>query len=54
MFELRERMYKYVVERKPRFDTPLCINVNSATYAEFQSSSVAQPSELPPQPNAWD
>jgi hypothetical protein len=54
MFELRERMYKFVTERKPMFDIPLCINTHSATYNDFQNSSVAQPSELPPQPNAWD
>uniref|UniRef100_A0A0M3ID56 Serine/threonine kinase NLK n=1 Tax=Ascaris lumbricoides TaxID=6252 RepID=A0A0M3ID56_ASCLU len=54
MFDLRDRMYKYVTERTPLFGVPLCINPNSAAYKNFASSSVAQPSELPPSPNAWD
>jgi nemo like kinase len=54
MFELRDRLFKYVTERMPKYGIPLCINTNSATYGEFASSSVAQPSELPPSPNAWD
>ncbi|KAI6177534.1 Mitogen-activated protein kinase [Aphelenchoides bicaudatus] len=54
MFELRERMYNYIIERKPLYDTPLCININSATFSEFQQSSVAQPSELPPPQQTWD
>ncbi|VDN54906.1 unnamed protein product [Dracunculus medinensis] len=54
MFDLRDRMYNYVIERTPMFGVPLCINPNSAAYKSFASSSVAQPSELPPSPNAWD
>ncbi|KAI6215543.1 hypothetical protein M3Y94_00397300 [Aphelenchoides besseyi] len=54
IYELREQIFKYVTERKPMYDIPLCINTNSATYHDFQTSSVAQASELPPQPNAWD
>uniref|UniRef100_A0A0N5AFT0 Serine/threonine kinase NLK n=1 Tax=Syphacia muris TaxID=451379 RepID=A0A0N5AFT0_9BILA len=54
MFDLRDRMYKYVTERTPLYGVPLCINPNSAAYKSFASSSVAQPSELPPSPNAWD
>jgi nemo like kinase len=54
MFELRDRMYKFVTERQPLYGIPLCINPNSAAYKNFASSSVAQPSELPPSPNAWD
>ncbi|VDD94391.1 unnamed protein product [Enterobius vermicularis] len=54
MFDLRDRMYKYVTERTPLYGVPLCINPNSAAYKSFASSSVAQPSELPPSPNAWE
>jgi len=54
MFDLRERMFKYVTERTPMYGIALCINTSSATYGEFANSSVAQPSELPPSPNAWD
>ncbi|KAI6188683.1 Nemo-like kinase [Aphelenchoides besseyi] len=54
IYELREQIFKYVTERKPMYDIPLCINTNSATYHDFQNSSVAQASELPPHPNAWD
>lgn len=54
MFELRDRLFKYVTERVPLYGIPLCINTNSVTYGEFANSCVAQPSELPPSPNAWD
>uniref|UniRef100_A0AC35TZ44 Mitogen-activated protein kinase n=1 Tax=Rhabditophanes sp. KR3021 TaxID=114890 RepID=A0AC35TZ44_9BILA len=54
MFDLRERLYKYITERNPLYGVPLCINTNSASYRDFVNSSVAQPSELPPSPNAWD
>lgn len=54
MFDLRERLYKYMTERTPLFGIPLCINTNSASYRDFVNSSVAQASELPPSPNAWD
>uniref|UniRef100_A0A7E4V9Y4 Mitogen-activated protein kinase n=1 Tax=Panagrellus redivivus TaxID=6233 RepID=A0A7E4V9Y4_PANRE len=54
MFDLRDRLYKYVTDRRPMDGIPLCINNNSASYAEFVNSSVAQPSELPPSPNAWE
>jgi nemo like kinase len=54
MFDLRDRMYKFVTERQPLYGVPLCINPHSAAYKSFASSSVAQPSELPPSPNAWD
>jgi hypothetical protein len=35
MFELRDRLFKYVTEREPMYGIPLCINTNSATYGEF-------------------
>lgn len=35
MFELRDRLFKYVTERVPMYGIPLCINTNSATYGEF-------------------
>ncbi|VIO92140.1 MGC81364 protein, putative [Brugia malayi] len=54
MFDLRDRMYRFVTERSPPFGVALTINPNSASYKTFTSSSVAQPSEFPPSPNAWD
>ncbi|PIO69341.1 kinase domain protein [Teladorsagia circumcincta] len=35
MFDLRDRMYKFVTERTPLFGTPLCINPSSAAYKNF-------------------
>ncbi|VDK58050.1 unnamed protein product [Anisakis simplex] len=35
MFDLRDRMYKYVTERTPLYGVPLCINPNSAAYKNF-------------------
>ncbi|CAI2349728.1 unnamed protein product [Caenorhabditis sp. 36 PRJEB53466] len=54
MFELRDKMYRFVMDRNPLYDVPLCINPQSAAYKNFASSSVAQASELPPSPQAWD
>ncbi|CAD6190302.1 unnamed protein product [Caenorhabditis auriculariae] len=53
MFELRDRMFKFVTERPPLYGIPLTINPQSAAYKNFASSSVAQASELPPSPTAW-
>ncbi|PAV74256.1 hypothetical protein WR25_01982 [Diploscapter pachys] len=54
MFELRDRMYKFVTERPPLYGVSLCINPGSAAYKNFATSTVAQASELPPSPNAWN
>ncbi|CDW55895.1 CMGC:MAPK:NMO protein kinase [Trichuris trichiura] len=54
MFDLRDRIYKFIVERTPPYHIPLCINPDSAAFKSFITSSVAQPSELPPSPHAWD
>jgi len=32
---------------------PLCINLNSPTFKQFQKSTVAQSNELPPSPEKW-
>lgn len=53
MFELREKMYQFVMDRPPLYGVALCINPQSAAYKNFASSSVAQASELPPSPQAW-
>lgn len=53
MFDLRDKMYNFVMERQPLYGIPLCINPHSAAYKNFASSTVAQPSELPPSPQAW-
>ncbi|CAJ0940990.1 unnamed protein product, partial [Mesorhabditis belari] len=54
MFELRDKMYKFVTNRNPLNGIPLCINPNSAAYKNFANSSVAQASELPPTPTQWE
>ncbi|ULU00063.1 hypothetical protein L3Y34_000952 [Caenorhabditis briggsae] len=53
MFELREKMYQFVMDRPALYGVALCINPQSAAYKNFASSSVAQASELPPSPQAW-
>lgn len=35
MFELRDRLYKFVTERAPLYGVPLCINPHSAAYKSF-------------------
>jgi nemo like kinase len=49
-----ERMHKYVLERLNNGRVPLCINPQSAAFKSFTSSTVAQPSELPPSPHHWE
>lgn len=53
MFELREKMYQFVMDRPALYGVALCINPQSAAYKNFASSSVAQASELAPSPQAW-
>ncbi|KAK0414851.1 hypothetical protein QR680_011640 [Steinernema hermaphroditum] len=54
MFELRDRIYRFITERTPLYGVPLCLNPHSAEYGEFSKSTVAQPSEIPPSPHAWE
>lgn len=35
MFELRDKMYNFVMERNPLYGIPLCINPHSAAYKNF-------------------
>jgi hypothetical protein len=35
MFDLRDKMYKFVTERTPLYSIPLCINPHSAAYKNF-------------------
>ena len=35
MFDLRDKMYKFVTERTPLYGIPLCINPHSAAYKNF-------------------
>ncbi|KAF8359370.1 lit-1 [Pristionchus pacificus] len=58
MFDLRDKLYNFVVDRHRNLQSeqnyvPVVINPHSAAYKNFTSSSVAQPSELPPSPNQW-
>ncbi|CAG0922474.1 unnamed protein product [Notodromas monacha] len=51
---VKERMHKYVLDRLNNGRVPLCINPQSAAFKSFASSTVAQPSELPPSPHHWE
>ena len=35
MFDLRDKMYNFVMERQPLYGIPLCINPHSAAYKNF-------------------
>lgn len=35
MYELRDRMYKFVTDRQPSYGVPLCINPHSGAYKNF-------------------
>ena len=35
MFDLRDKLYKFVMERPPLYGIPLCINPHSAAYKSF-------------------
>lgn len=54
VYDVRDKMCKFIGERQPSFGVPLCINPHATAYKSFTSSNVAQPSELPPSPHAWD
>lgn len=49
----KEKLTRLVVENI-NHTMPLTINQHSVTYKRFNSSTVAQPSELPPSPHNWD
>lgn len=51
---VKEKLHKFILEQQQGNSVPLCLNPNSISYKSFASSQVAQPSELPPSPHAWD
>nr|CAH65680.1 nemo-like protein [Nilaparvata lugens] len=52
--QVKEEMYKFIVEQLNTRRVPLCINPQSAAFKSFASSTVAHPSELPPSPHQWE
>lgn len=52
--KIKESMHKFITDQLKTNRVPLCINPQSAAFKSFASSSVAQPSELPPSPHNWD
>src|SRR5689334_2728555 len=46
MFELRDRIYKFVTERPPLYGVPLCINPHSAAFKSFSRLVFCYPDEL--------
>ncbi|XP_061162468.1 serine/threonine-protein kinase NLK-like isoform X1 [Saccostrea cucullata] len=50
----RDKLHKYILEQQQKNKVPLCLNPNSMSFKNFASSQVAQPSELPPSPHAWE
>ncbi|XP_015927424.1 serine/threonine-protein kinase NLK [Parasteatoda tepidariorum] len=53
--QVKDRLYRFITDHCQRATrVPLCINPQSAAFTSFSSSTVAQPSELPPSPHQWD
>uniref|UniRef100_UPI00358E7353 serine/threonine-protein kinase NLK isoform X2 n=1 Tax=Myxine glutinosa TaxID=7769 RepID=UPI00358E7353 len=49
-----ELIYSFILEQQKSSRIPLCINPQSAAFKSFISSTVAQPSEMPPSPLVWE
>lgn len=53
--QVKEKLHGFIADHCQRARrVPLCINPQSAAFTSFASSTVAQPSELPPSPHQWD
>lgn len=52
--KVKEKLYKFILERQQQNRVPLCINPGSIAFKSFASSQCAQPSELPPSPHVWE
>ncbi|CAF91863.1 unnamed protein product [Tetraodon nigroviridis] len=51
---LPEIIHQFILEQQKGSRVPLCINPQSAAFKSFISSTVAQPSEMPPSPLVWE
>ncbi|MGH0170685.1 UNVERIFIED_CONTAM: hypothetical protein FKN15_069897 [Acipenser sinensis] len=52
--QVKEIIHQFVLEQQKGNRVPLCINPQSAAFKSFISSTVAQPSEMPPSPLVWE
>ncbi|KAI1231706.1 hypothetical protein IHE44_0007338 [Lamprotornis superbus] len=48
--QVKEIIHQFILEQQKGNRVPLCINPQSAAFKSFISSTVAQPSEMPPSP----
>uniref|UniRef100_A0A3Q2WL82 Mitogen-activated protein kinase n=1 Tax=Haplochromis burtoni TaxID=8153 RepID=A0A3Q2WL82_HAPBU len=52
--QVKEIIHQFILEQQKGSRVPLCINPQSAAFKSFISSTVAQPSEMPPSPLVWE
>ncbi|XP_039679979.1 serine/threonine-protein kinase NLK-like [Perca fluviatilis] len=52
--QVKEIIHRFILEQQKGSRVPLCINPQSAAFKSFISSTVAQPSEMPPSPLVWE
>ncbi|KAM8853855.1 serine/threonine-protein kinase NLK isoform 5-T5 [Synchiropus picturatus] len=52
--QVKEIIHQFILEQQKGSRVPLCINPQSSAFKSFISSTVAQPSEMPPSPLVWD
>ncbi|XP_023121935.1 serine/threonine-protein kinase NLK [Amphiprion ocellaris] len=52
--QVKEIIHQFILEQQKASRVPLCINPQSAAFKSFISSTVAQPSEMPPSPLVWE
>ncbi|KAM9001997.1 serine/threonine-protein kinase NLK isoform 1-T1 [Sarcophilus harrisii] len=52
--QVKEIIHQFILEQQKGNRVPLCINPQSAAFKSFISSTVAQPSEMPPSPLVWE
>ncbi|XP_043975323.1 serine/threonine-protein kinase NLK isoform X3 [Gambusia affinis] len=52
--QVKEIIHQFILEQQKGSRVALCINPQSAAFKSFISSTVAQPSEMPPSPLVWE
>ncbi|KAM9801210.1 serine/threonine-protein kinase NLK [Neosynchiropus ocellatus] len=52
--QVKEIIHQFILEQQKGRRVPLCINPQSSAFKSFISSTVAQPSEMPPSPLVWE
>ncbi|XP_054455189.1 serine/threonine-protein kinase NLK-like, partial [Anoplopoma fimbria] len=52
--QVKDIIHQFILEQQKGNRVPLCINPQSAAFKSFISSTVAQPSEMPPSPLVWE